>query len=105
MGNLENVKIVCSGFEVTSEAKENILIVFKKLLDEAPYGAFLEVHLNKVAAGISGHIHISSVAGEFKADTVEMTPQDAASALFTQIRHQLIEWKSTRFAENAAVLA
>lgn len=106
MGNLENVKIVCTAFETTPEAKENILIVFKKLLDEAPYGAFLEVHLEKVATGISGRIHISSMGGEFKASAMEMTPQDAADALFTSIRHQLVEWKSTRFTDTTtAVLA
>ena len=106
MGNLENVNIVCDGFEASDEAKENILIVFKKLLDEAPYGAFLEVHLEKVSSGISGRIHISSLAGEFKAETVDMTPQDTASALFAQIRQQLINWKSTRFADTStAVLA
>tara|TARA_B110001454_G_scaffold106457_1_gene100181 strand:- start:14325 stop:14645 length:321 start_codon:yes stop_codon:yes gene_type:complete len=106
MGNLENVKIVCTGFEVTAEAKENILIVFKKLLDEAPYGAFLEVHLEKVADGISGRIHISSLGGEFKASALEMTPQDAVDALFLTIRNQIVEWKTTRFADtSAAVLA
>lgn len=106
MGNLENVKIVCEGFEASSESKENILIVFKKLLDEAPYGAFLEVHLEKIASGISGRIHISSLAGEFKAEAVDMTPQDTVETLFAQIRQQLISWKSTRFADTStAVLA
>lgn len=106
MGNLENVKIVCDGFEASSEAKENILVVFKKLLDEAPYGAFLEVHLEKTASGISGRIHISSLAGEFNAQAVEMTPQDTAESLFAQIRQQLINWKLTRFNDaSTAVLA
>lgn len=106
MGNLENVKIVCEGFEASNETKENILIIFKKLLDEAPYGAFLEVHLEKVASGISGRIHISSLAGEFKASSVDMTPQDTTEALFTDIRQQLIQWKSTRFTDaSTAALA
>lgn len=106
MGSLENIKIVCAGFEVTAEAKENTIIVFKKLLDEAPYGAFLEINLEKVASGISGRIHISSLGGEFKAATIGMTPQDVVDTLSASIRKQIIEWKTTRFADtSAAVLA
>lgn len=106
MGNLENIKIVYTGFEVTAEAKENTVIVFKKLLDLAPYGAFLEINLEKVASGISGRIHISSLGGEFKAATVDMTPQDVVDTLSASIRNQIIEWKTTRFADtSAAVLA
>ncbi|GEM_PF-2845605 len=101
MGNLENVKIVCEGFEASSESKENMLVVFKKLLDEAPYGAFLEVHLEKIASGISGRIHISSLAGEFKTNAVDMTPQDTVEVLVAQIRQQLINWKLTRFSDSS----
>jgi hypothetical protein len=100
MGSLENIKIVCAGFEVTAEAKENTIIVFKKLLDEAPYDAFLEINLEKVASGISGRIHISSLGGEFKAATVDMTPQDVVDTLSASIRNQIIEWKTTRFTDT-----
>jgi len=106
MGSLENIKIVCTGFEVTAEAKENTIIVFKKLLDEAPYGAFLEINLEKIESGISGRIHISSLGGDFKASTVDMNPQDVVDTLSASIRNQIIAWKTTRFTDSsAAVLA
>ncbi len=97
MGNLENVKIACHGFEASAESKENILIVFKKLLDEVPYDAFLQVDLTKVPTGFEGRIEVSSLAGEFMAAQNDMTPQDLVARLAKDLRSQLTEWKSKRF--------
>ena len=101
MGSLENIKIVFVGFETSVENKENILIVFKKLLEEVPYGAFVQVNLEKVATGFDGRIDVSSMAGEFMSTQSAMTPQDLVEKLYKDLRIQLMEWKSRRFSEVA----
>ena len=100
MGNLENVKIVCIGFLESDEAKENILIVFRKLLEEVPYDAFIEVTLEKIDVGFSGKIHVSSVAGEFASMQIDMTPQSLVNHLYNDIQGQLMTWKSRRFSTS-----
>ncbi|MBL7545548.1 MAG: hypothetical protein JNL11_17145 [Bdellovibrionaceae bacterium] len=102
MGNLENIKIVCTDFEMSAEAKENILIVFRNLLDEVPYDAFMKVTLSKIDTGISGKLHVSSVAGEFISHQQEMTPQSVVHNLYEDMHAQLIDWKSRRFSEPPA---
>ena len=97
MRNLENVKLVCEGFEASAESKENILIVFKKLLDEVPYGAFIQVTLKKIATGFEGLISVNSIAGDFISTEIDMTPQDLVNKLFKDLHLQLGIWKSTRF--------
>ena len=104
MGNLENVKIACHGFEATVESKENILIVFKKLLDEVPYDAFLQVDLTKIPTGFEGRIEVSSLAGEFMAAQIDMTPQDLVARLAKDLRRQLTDWKSKRFSTEIALV-
>lgn len=102
MGNLENVKLICLGFEISAEAKENIRIVFQNLLDEVPYNAFMKVTLSKVETGISGEIQISSIIGEFSSSKVEMTPQAVVQNLYADLHLQLMEWKSRRFVDIPA---
>ena len=97
MGNLENVRILCSGFEASAAIKENIMIVFRNLLDEVPYDAFLEVSLSKVDSGFEGRIEVSSIAGEFVSAQADMTPQDLVEKLAADLRLQLTDWKSKRF--------
>lgn len=97
MGNLENVRIVCVDFEASAETRENVLIIFKNLLDEVPYDAFLEVRLSKIATGFEGRIDVSSIAGEFTSVQTAMTPQDLAGQLAKDLRIQLNQWKSKRF--------
>ncbi len=97
MGNLDDVKIICVGFDVSAEIKENILIVFKKLLDEAPSDSFMKVNISKVSAGFEGRVIINSITGIFTSSQLEMTPYNLVSQLATGLREQLIDWKSKRF--------
>lgn len=97
MGNLENVKMACEGFELPLETKENVLIIFKKLLDEVPCDAFFDVSMSKVSSGFDGHLHISSIAGDFIAHESETTPQALVEKMVKSLRTQLISWKSKRF--------
>lgn len=97
MGNLENVKIVCTGFEPSKEARESIIIVFKKLLEEVPYGAFIHVKLAKTTLGFEGSIDVSSIAGDFAADGSAQTAQALVDKLYNELRLELMDWKSHRF--------
>jgi hypothetical protein len=100
MGNLENVRIVCVGFDVTDEAKENIAIVFKKLLDEVPSDSFIEAKLTKVDNGIDGQIHVNSITGDFFSVQLDMTPQGLVDKLAKDLRMQLTDWRARRFVST-----
>ena len=100
MGNLENIKIAVLGFEAIAETKESIQNIFKKLIDEVPYDAFIQVTLKKITSGYEGQIDISSIAGDFKSLQTEMTPLSLAEKLAKDLRAQLVTWRSKRFVEN-----
>lgn len=97
MGNLDNVKLVCLGFDLSIETKENVLIVFKKLLDEVPYDAFIEINLSKIPTGFEGRIAVSSIAGDFMSAQSDLTPQVLVEKLEKNLRKQLAVWRTTRF--------
>ena len=94
--SLEAYKITYDGFEPRPKTIQLINNVTDRIFDQAPYGSFLRLHLQKQANGTRGLFSINSVAGHFEATTLEQSPETTVKKLASNILVQLRNWKKHR---------